>query len=56
MIDKVLAAVSLAGLIAFMGIIVWFVPEPDLTIVTILVLAMAFRDFYYAVFRGKGSD
>lgn len=56
MIDKVLAAASVACLIAFMAIIIWFVPDPDLVIVTIMVLAMAVYDFYRETFRGGGNS
>ena len=55
MIDKVLAVISVACLIGFMGIIIWFVPDPDLVIVTIAVLAMALYDFYREAFRNGGG-
>lgn len=55
MIDKFLAVVSLACLIGFMGVIIWFVPDPDLVIVTIIVLAMAVYDFYREAFRKGGG-
>lgn len=51
MIDKVLAGASIVCLMAFLGIIVWFVPSPDLIIVTLVVLAMALFDFYRSTFR-----
>ena len=53
MIDRVLAVVSIACLFGFLGIIVWFVPAPDLIIVTVIVLAMALFDFYRSTF-GNG--
>ncbi len=46
MADKIVALASLVGLIAFMGVVVWFVNEPDLWIVVILVLVMASYDFW----------
>ena len=46
MLDKVLAIVSLGFLVAFMGIVIWFVAVPDLTIITVAVLLMAGYDFY----------
>ena len=46
MLDKLLALLSIAGLIAFMGIVVYFVAEPDLAIITAVVLVMAVVDFF----------
>lgn len=41
MLDKIFAIVSMAGVVAFMGVVTVFVMEPDLWIVTILVLGIA---------------
>jgi hypothetical protein len=46
MLDKVLATLSLGCLIGFMAFVVYYIAEPDLTIVTVVVLAMAIYDFY----------
>lgn len=51
MLDKFLVAVSLVALVAFCGVVVGFVAEPDLVIVTVLVLALAINDFWITVFR-----
>jgi hypothetical protein len=56
MLDKVLALVSIIGLIAFVSVVVWFVPEADLTIITTVVMIMALYDFYLLTFRKKKSD
>lgn len=56
MIDKALAAISVACLIGFLGIIVWFVPDIDLIIITIGVLAMALYDFYRETVRNGGGS
>jgi hypothetical protein len=56
MLDKVLAIVSILFLIASVGVVVWFVPEPDLMIISIIVLVMAVSDFYLLTFRKKNSD
>ena len=56
MLDKVLATISILSLIVSVGVVVWFVPEPDLMIITIIVLAMAVFDFYLLTFRQKNSD
>jgi hypothetical protein len=44
--DRLLAALALLGLIAFLGVIAWFVREPDLIAVFVLVIALAFYDFF----------
>ncbi len=46
MIDKVLATLSVLMLAAFLGIVIWFVAEPDLIIVAVAVLAMVVFDFW----------
>ena len=56
MADKLVAVASLVGLIAFMGVVVWFVNEPDLWIVVIIVLVMASYDFWLTLRRSnKGT-
>ncbi len=56
MLDKVLAIVAVLTLFAFVSVVVWFVPEPDLAIVTVIVLVMVVFDFYLQTFRKKNSD
>jgi hypothetical protein len=46
MLDKFLAALSLSCLIAFMLFVVYYIAEPNLTIITLVVLVMATYDFY----------
>jgi len=46
MLDKFLAVLSLCCLIGFMMFVVYYIAEPDLTIVTVVVLVMAAYDFY----------
>jgi len=41
MLDKLLATLSMAGLILFLGIIIWFVREPDLFLVIVIPVAIA---------------
>lgn len=53
MIDRVLAALSLAALLAFIGVIVLYVPDADLVIVSAAVLALAAYDFYVTAFRNR---
>ena len=38
--DKIFAAISMLGVIAFLGVVLWFVREPDLIIVTVLVIGI----------------
>ena len=41
MLDKVFATISMLGVVAFMGVVIIGVWEPDLWIVTILILGIA---------------
>jgi hypothetical protein len=50
MTEKIIAIVALASLIAFLGVLIGFVPEVDLTIVILLVCAMACYDFFLTLF------
>ena len=50
--DKILAVLSMALFIVFLGILVWWVREPDLIIVIVIVTAMAGIDFW----KGAGHD
>ncbi len=51
MLDRILVFISLVALIVFCGVVVGFVAEPDLVIVTALILALASHDFWISVFR-----
>ena len=53
MIDKILVFIALAALITFLGVVIGFVAEPDLVIVTSLMVALASHDFYISVFKRK---
>lgn len=53
MIDKILVFIALAALITFLGVVIGFVAEPDLVIVTSLMVALASHDFYISVFKKK---
>ncbi len=46
MTDRILATISILTFIAFMGIVVWFVAEPDLTIIVVVVILFAVYDFW----------
>ena len=56
MIDKILVIISLLAMVAFCGTVVYFVAEPDLMVVTALVLLMAGYDFWSDVFRKKNGN
>ncbi len=40
MLDKIFAAIGMLGVIAFMGVVTAFVMEPDLWIITIVILSV----------------
>ena len=46
MLDRIFAAIGMLGVIAFMGVVTVFVMEPDLWIVTIVVLCIGIRYFW----------
>lgn len=50
--DKVLAVLSMALVIVFLGILVWWVREPDLIAVVVIVCGLAIIDFW----KGAGHD
>jgi len=50
--DKVLAVLSMALVVAFLGILVWWVREPDLITVVVIVCVLAIIDFC----KGAGHD
>ena len=52
MLDKVFAAVSMLGVLAFMAVVIIGVWEPDLWIVTILILGIAIHFFWQEIKAG----
>ncbi len=54
MLDKVFAAIGMLGLIAFMGVVLVMVMEPDLWIVTVLVLVVAILFLWQDLKPGGG--
>jgi len=54
MLDRIFAVVSMLAVIAFMGVVTVFVMEPDLWIVTILVLSIAIV-FIWRELKAGGS-
>ena len=55
MLDKVIAIVSVAALVAFTAVVVVFVKELDLAIVVVLCLLMACYDFWTTLRRQKNE-
>ena len=52
MSDKIMAILAIATMIAFLGVVAWFVPEIDLIIVISFVSLLAIYDFWQS-FRGR---
>lgn len=55
MIDAILSAIALAGFVAFLFILGFWVREPDLIVVLLIGAAMAAYDFWRA-FRSDGQN
>lgn len=55
MLDKILVLIAMIGLVMFCGVVVGFVAEPDLIVVTVLMLALAAHDFWITVFKNNGT-
>ena len=55
MLDKILVLFSMIALIVFLGVVVGFVAEPDLVIVTTLMVALAGHDFWISVFKRQNG-
>jgi hypothetical protein len=54
--DRILAALSLASLAAFVGVLIWYIAEIDLVIITIGVLILAAIDFYLLTARSRSDQ
>ena len=54
MLDKIVAGLSLLGLILFLGIVISFVTEPDLWVVILVVVYIAIY-FIWRELRAGGS-
>lgn len=56
MLDKILVFLSMVGLVAFCGVVVTFVAEPDLAITVLLILFIASHDFWISVFHRQDEE
>ena len=55
MTDKIMAIVSLATMIAFLAVVVVFVPDIDLIVVVTFVSLLAIYDFWQSL-RNQGKN
>ena len=56
MVDRIFAVIGMLGIIAFMGVVTVFVMEPDLWIVTIVVLCIGIRYFWRDLKTGRNPE
>ena len=56
MMDKLLALISIICLAGFVGILIYYVAEPDLAIVCIVVVLMGAFDFYLLTRSKPATD
>ncbi len=56
MLDRIFAVIGMLAVIAFMGVVTVFVMEPDLWIVTIVVLCIGIRYFWRDLKIGVNPD
>lgn len=55
MVDAILSILALAGFVAFLFILGWWVSEPDLTVVIAIGVAMAAYDFWRAYWMDRSN-
>ena len=55
MLEKICAMIGLLGVIAFLGVVTVFVMEPDLWIITIIVLGISII-YFVRELRASGSQ
>ena len=55
MLNWIFALLALATLIAFFGIVIWFVPHADLVIVILIGLALASYDIVSQLLRRRAG-
>ena len=56
MLDKFLALISIVCFAGFVGILVYYVREPDLTIICVAVVVMALVDFFLLTRDNSKTD
>ncbi len=55
MLDRIFAAISMLGVIVFVGIVSWSVREPDLIIVSVLVIGIGIYYIWSDLPAGDGQ-
>jgi hypothetical protein len=55
MVDAILSILALAGFVAFLFILGWWVREPDLIVVIAIGVAMASYDFWRAYWADRSK-
>ena len=55
MVDKLIGVSAILLLVAFMAVLVVFVPDIDLILVVGIVSAMAAYDFYLTLFKSRSG-
>jgi hypothetical protein len=55
MLDKIIAVLALATMIAFLGVVAVFVPSVDLVVVIVFVSLLASYDFWQALRNNGGT-
>ncbi len=53
MLDKILAVLSMATFVSFLGVVAVFVNEPDLWAVIVFVVSLGIYDFFLTI---RGDD
>ena len=53
MIDRILALVSFLSLVFFLAILVYYIREPDLTVVVVIGIVMAAYDFWRELAKSR---
>jgi hypothetical protein len=56
MLDKILGVAAIIVLIGFMSVLIVFVPDVDLILVTLVVTGMAAYDFYTTLFKPTNGN
>lgn len=53
-LDRIVAIASMIALTLFMGVLVWYVARVNLTVIVVIVLLMAYYDFWRTL-KSDGS-
>ena len=56
MLDKILGVAAILVLFGFMAVLVIFIPDVDLILVTLVVSSLAGYDFFITLFKPKNGN